>query len=440
MQLSLNTAHFGGFPALPDKAGNQTSDAKLMQMLTPLKRVARSILEEANAYRPSHREALDVSRSEKLETPRIVTPKRQNLDGAISWIKHAQAAAGGEGVSWGYRARGRVRSGAQLGWIGPYPETTGYIIPTMLRYAAFAADPSSADAARRMTDWEVRIQLPDGGFQGGIYGSQPVSSSTFVTGQVLFGLVDAYRKWSAIPYRDAAIRAGDFLLDSLDETGRFVKGFSHFCEPGAKAYEVRTGLAIAGLGMLLEQEKYKQAACRMADYALSCQQENGWFRENDLDSHDQPLTHTIGYALEGLHGIGVLLNRPDCLDAVHRTLKQLLKLIGPSGFLPGRWRSDWTPAVDWVCLTGCAQIAGVFLRMHRLFDAPEYFDAGHRLLGFVCWTQELKGQSTGLSGGIRGSYPFGGEYGQWSVLNWATKFFADSVMDYLEIQPKPESR
>jgi hypothetical protein len=40
----------------------------------------------------------------------------------------------------------------------------------------------------------------------------------------------------------------------------------------------------------------------------------------------------------------------------------------------------------------------------------------------------------GIAGGIRGSYPFSGAYGQWCVLNWATKFFADSIMDYLEIQ------
>ena len=38
-----------------------------------------------------------------------------------------------------------------------------------------------------------------------------------------------------------------------------------------------------------------------------------------------------------------------------------------------------------------------------------------------------------LKGGIRGSYPFQGGYGQWCVLNWATKFFADSMMDYLTL-------
>jgi hypothetical protein len=58
----------------------------------------------------------------------------------------------------------------------------------------------------------------------------------------------------------------------------------------------------------------------------------------------------------------------------------------------------------------------------------------------VCWTQEIKGKVASLPGGISGSYPFTGEYGQWCLLNWATKFFADSLMDYLELLPATEAR
>ena len=169
---------------------------------------------------------------------------------------------------------------------------------------------------------------------------------------------------------------------------------------------------------------------------MSAQQPNGWFAENDLDFHDQPLTHTVGYVLEGLHGIGVRLGRQDYLDAVDRTLGAISTLIRPDGYLAGRFRKDWTPAVDWVCLTGSSQIAGVFLRMYLQTGKIEYFHAGRRLLGFVCFTQELMPGIPGIDGGIRGSYPFEGQYGQWCVLNWATKFFADSVMDYLAAEQK----
>jgi uncharacterized protein YyaL (SSP411 family) len=282
-----------------------------------------------------------------------------------------------------------------------------------------------------MADWELSIQLADGGFQGGIYGSVPVSYSTFVTGQVLFGLVEAYRKWQLEPFRDAAVRAGNFLLACLDENGRFVRGYSHFCAPGPKAYEVRTGLALAELGLLTGDDTYTNAASRMADYALSCQQQNGWFAENGLDYHDKPLTHTIGYTLEGLHGIGNLLKRPDCIDAVRCTLDSIADLVHENGFFAGRWDRSWRPAVDWACLTGNAQIAGVFLRMNSDSGDKTYLNSADRLIRFLCWTQETKETVPALSGGISGSYPFNGEYGKWCVLNWATKFFADSMMDFL---------
>lgn len=409
-------------------------------MRIPLKRHARLVLEHLSSYHPYHQEASFIEKLERHTSPRrSIVPGRQHLDSAISWIKAAQDATGSGGVAWGYRARWQIRSEDRLGWVEPYPETTGYIIPTLLRYADLTGDSDCAARARRMTDWEVSIQRKDGGIQGGVLGAPVVASSTFVTGQVLFGLMASYRKFQDERYLRAALRAGDFLLECLDGRGRFVKGYSNYCASGPKAYEVRTGLALALLGETVQKDEYIQAACKMADYALSCQRPNGWFRENDLDDHTQPLTHTIGYVMEGLEGIGTLLGRSDYLDAVRRTLDSITGLFREDGSLPGRWREDWTAAVNWICLTGSSQIAGVFLRMYAHSAIPAYLESGKRLLGFVAYTQELRGKSVGLIGGIRGSYPFHGDYGQWCVLNWATKFFADSVMDYLAVSENNSS-
>jgi hypothetical protein len=405
-----------------------------MNQLDPLKRTARAVLERASAYAPAHNDARKVIRIEKRTTPRIVEPSRPHLDAAINWLKKAQDSSGTGGVAWGYRARRPIRSDLAMGWIAPYPETTGYIIPTIFRYADTTGDEEYIDRAHRMTVWELSIQLADGGFQGGVLGSSPVTSSTFVTGQVIFGLLAAYERFRESKILDGAVRAGEFLLRCMDEEGRFVTGYSHFCAPGMKAYEVRTGLALAKLGDLIGDQRFRAAASRIADYALNVQQSNGWFGENDLDMHDCPLTHTIGYVLEGLSGIGEQMKRSDCTEAVRRTLDSIIPLIRTDGFFAGRWRSNWTASVNWACLTGSAQIAGIFLRMYALTSERDYFDAGRRLLGFVCFTSDLNVGVPTIDGGIRGSYPFGGTYGQWCILNWATKFFADSVMDYLEIQ------
>ncbi len=401
-------------------------------MIAPAKRAISTIAVRVSAYAPEHKDARILEGIERNSPPQPAALRREHVDEAIAWIKRAQDVAGTGGVPWGYRARRGWRSESPLGWIAPYPETTGYIIPTMLAYGELTGDRDSIERARRMTDWEVSIQLADGSFQGGIIGTKPVAPSTFVTGQVIFGLVAANRRFGQKRYIESGKRAGDFLLNCLDDQGRFVKGHSLLCAPGAKAYEVRTGLALLQLGELTGDQRYVTAASRMADYALACRKPNGWFAENDLNDNSQPLTHTIGYVLEGLQGIGFGLNRRDCLDAVDASLQRLAALVEENGFLAGRWRSDWTPGVNWACLTGSAQIAGVFERMHQRFPNPLYRETARRLLGFVAATQEMAKDSVpGLKGGIRGSFPFAGLYGQWCVLNWATKFFCDSMMDHL---------
>jgi hypothetical protein len=403
-------------------------------LLNQFKAAARMGLEAINKYSRESREALALTRLENKTVPTAVEPLDAHLDAAIEWIKRAQDSSATGGVAWGYRARRPVRTNLPMGWIGPYPETTGYIIPTMLRYADLRSDSDALKRAKRMAEWEMSIQLPDGGIQGGVYGETPVASSTFVTGQVIFGLVALYERTHDERIRTAAIAAGEWVLSCLDDSGRFVRGHSHFCAPGAKVYEVRTGLALAELGDALGEPKYKDAASKTADFAISRQHSNGWFAENDLDFHKQPLTHTIGYTLEGLHGLGKRLRRQDCLDAVRRTLDALTGHIHDNGYLAGRLCADWSPAVDWVCLTGSAQLAGVFMRVYAETRKREYLEAGRKLLGFVCFTQDLKTGIPGLDGGVRGSFPLSGGYGQWCVLNWATKFFSDSMLEYLEIK------
>src|ERR1700759_5706421 len=60
------------------------------------------------------------------------------------------------------------------GWSTSSPETTVYIITTMLDGRH---DPKPADSkarAVRMLDWLSAIQFPEGGFRGGIIGQEPV--------------------------------------------------------------------------------------------------------------------------------------------------------------------------------------------------------------------------------------------------------------------------
>jgi hypothetical protein len=130
-----------------------------MQIIKSLKATTRLIVEMLSAYDPAHKEARRVTRLEKRSAPKAVAPLRYHLEAAIQWLKRAQDATNSGGVAWGYRARRPVRSNCELGWVAPYPETTGYTIPTMLRFRDLSGDEDCLLRAKQMVEWELGIQF-----------------------------------------------------------------------------------------------------------------------------------------------------------------------------------------------------------------------------------------------------------------------------------------
>jgi hypothetical protein len=87
---------------------------------------------------------------------------RAHLKATIRWLCRAQDRCGGQGVSAAYSLA--------RGWESPYPETTGYIIPTFYDYAMMTGQEEFRDRARRMADWEIAVQLPSGAVQAATWG------------------------------------------------------------------------------------------------------------------------------------------------------------------------------------------------------------------------------------------------------------------------------
>src|SRR4051812_11872639 len=74
----------------------------------------------------------------------------EQLDAAYQWICTAQDATPDGGVSGCYNLL--------HGWAGSYPETTGYIIPTLLHYGRTKRIADARTRAIRMADWENEVQ------------------------------------------------------------------------------------------------------------------------------------------------------------------------------------------------------------------------------------------------------------------------------------------
>ena len=86
---------------------------------------------------------------------------------SLDWLRAAQdnSASRDGGVARHFSLVG--------GWAPSYPETTGYIVPTLIAQARLRGDADLRERARRMLDWLVSIQFPEGGFQGGMVGQTP---------------------------------------------------------------------------------------------------------------------------------------------------------------------------------------------------------------------------------------------------------------------------
>jgi len=311
------------------------------------------------------------------------------------------------------------------GWGESYPETTGYIVPTVIHFAREFGRDDLHVRARRMLDWLVSIQMPGGGFQGGMVNATPKVPVTFNTGQILMGLAAGTSNYGE-RYAPAMRQAADWLAKTIDADGCWRRHATPFAQPGEKAYETHVTWGLLEALRVERSPAWEQAARMNIDWAIGKQQANGWVSDCCLSSSTTPLTHTLGYYLRGLLEAFEFFQNERYLAATKLTATGLLTALRPDGWLPGRLNSDWSAAVDWVCLTGSVQVAHTWLRLYEITGEDRYLRAGRLTNGFVRRTVMVEGPEQCV-GGVQGSYPISGHYGQWEYLNWACKFMLDSV-------------
>lgn len=344
---------------------------------------------------------------------------------AAAWLLRAQAATPDDGVSLGYFPF----DGVYGGWRPSYPETTGYIMTSLFRYARRFGDMTAREAAVKMGHWEIAVQMASGAVQGGpVAPPERQTPAAFNTGMVLDGWCSAYEETQDAVFLEAARRAADFLAGDLDGEGYF-KTNGDYVSPGEiKTYTCLCAWALYRFGQLAGEARYLEAAVRSIEAALRQQQANGWFAFNCLTKSQKPLTHTIGYTLQGVLEVGLLAGREDFVAAVRRGVDPVLQRIDANGYLPGRFYADWEPASLSSCLTGSAQIAIVCYRLAQHTGVESYRADAGRLVDFLKSLQAVDGENPALVGGISGSFHMLGDYMRSGYPNWATKYFLDALL------------
>lgn len=386
----------------------------------------------ARANRPFRRQVIRDLAQYVLNGPRPIRDQTlERAKAAAAWLGRAQAAGPDDGVSQGYFPCDRIG-----GWRPSYPETTGYVISTLLEFADRYGDESARARALRMARWETEVQMESGAAQAGtIQPTDEREPAVFNTGMVLDGWCSAYQATGDEQFLRAGDRAAGFLLDDLGENGHFRTHGTHVTDHEIKTYNCLCAWALYRHGQHRAESRYRRAALLTVEASVAEQIPNGWFKNNCLTHPEAPLLHTIGYALQGVLEVGILANREDFVEAVVRGVDPILARMAPRGFLHGRFYSDWEPASFSSCLTGSAQLAVVCYRLYQVTGSATYRHAADRIVNHLKPLQAMESADPGIMGALGGSFPLLGSYMPGGYPNWATKYLLDALMLQHALEP-----
>ena len=370
--------------------------------------------------RPSHWKLLLEQYNDRCPQNDLV-----HLESALKWLCQAHEKGAG-GVSAGYSFF--------RGWLPPYPETTGYIIPTMLRASNISNEFS--ERAKKMGDWEIEIQLGNGGVRGGMgFKDYPI---VFNTGQVILGWTALYHHYGENRYLTAAKRAADWLIYHQDPDGKWSR---HTYLNSPRAYHTRVAWPLLEVYNITNEVRYLESAKNFLNWLLPQQRPNGFFPHMSLNPKELPITHTIAYTLRGLLECARLIDDSTefILKALDKAIDGILKNnpdIVSNGHIAAILNKDWKPTSSYSCLTGNAQLAIIFNRFSRI-DRPERQTAVHAIVKRLKQHQNMLSSNKGICGGLPSSFPIWGDYIPFAIPNWSTKFLVDILLDRIDSSKTP---
>jgi hypothetical protein len=344
-----------------------------------------------------------------------------HLRAAADWLAAAQDSQGDGGVSGRYRLAS--------GWTSSYPETTGYIAPTMLALANRLGEPAWKERAARAVRFLLDVQLDGGAFPGGEIAENRTEPSPFNSAQIIHGLNAWVTATGDAQAAEAARRAAGWLVGVQDPDGAFRKHY--YWTPAA--YSAHLSCWLAEHGRLNHDAAALAAAGRHLDWVMTLRDtETGWFDHAGFTEEEhkerRSVTHTIAYTLWGVLLLGVLLDRPDAIAAARDAAERIMRRLHLSKRLPAWLDHRWKPAHAAQCLTGNAQMALIWFKLDELEPDARMVNAAVVALDQVKAAQDLDNPNPGLRGGIAGSFPVWGDYIPMAVPNWAAKYFIDALL------------
>lgn len=349
--------------------------------------------------------------------------KMSLLGDSVDWLLQSQKKMDDDGIGSYHLVNG---------WTSSYPETTGYIIPTLIEYAIFSGREKILQNVTDAANWLVKMQKLSGGWQGGkVAENKP--EIVFNTAQIIRGLLSIYELGKDEIYLNAAFKAGKWLCSVQHPQGYWK---TNALMNQARVYDSYVDVPLIRLFNITENELFRDCAIRNLEWIIhEKQKNNGWFYDcdNTQKRNDKPIVHTIAYTIDGLLNSGLLLNEEKYIKSAQMSADTLLDIMMENNSLNGRYDEDWNGS-EYPMTTAYAQMAYIWLLFCKLTNDRRYWEAASMANSILLWSLRRPFREIPeTKGALSGSMPLWGKYEPFAFPNWATKYFIDSLMLELKL-------
>lgn len=344
----------------------------------------------------------------------------QALKANLQWLNKSFLPNKNEGSSGHRKMTGE--------WTPPYPETTGYLLSTLLTANKYAPELKFKEMIFKQYDFFVKLQKADGSFPQSLENPNPI---VFDTAQIILGLLAIAPAFKQTPKEILFTikKAKNWLKEQLNEEGLFTT--HNYIEDYNPAYYSRIAWAILASEVVSESkasEKSKTLVARLA----KLQNENLTFKDWSLHPKSPALTHNIAYTLRGLWECGEILNNKKLKKSATLTLDHLSGIILSEKKVAGTYDQNWKGDYSFICSTGNAQLALLYLKVFEKTKLVKYLEPVALLLKPLINKQRSVSINNGA---IPSSIPIWGKYQRFTFSNWTQKFYSDTLMKLLDLDP-----
>jgi len=307
-------------------------------------------------------------------------------------------------------------------WSQPYPETTGYLIPSLLKAFQITGIKDYSELAIKQLDYFKTIACEDGSFL-----SKPSTGEIyfFDNAQILLGLTALYQHNKACVDPDVLYRLYNWLIEQIDATGTQVS--NNYRNQQTPSYYSRACWPILQFEKSFTL-KHNHKTLKLLDTLWQKRKNNAYIIDAGFDNNEFVLTHLLTYCYRGFYESFQLLGDDARVEELIGLLKRFKKHTTHEdrSILYGAYNSSWQSDNSFVCSTGNAQLALLILIINKSKHSDDLLLWCEDLLRPLL--DEKKKIIHRHTGALPSSIPVWGKYQRFRYTNWTQKFYCDLIM------------